>query len=107
MADAKHTPEWHLEDGANSHIFDGRVMNGSGSCVAFVHLDTDEGRLIAAAPDLLALALVTIEWSERETEYDGRTYTICNSCSGQDGEHRPGCQIAAFRAAIAKATGAA
>ena len=26
-----------------------------------------------------------------QTEYDGRMYSICNDCGGQDGEHRDDC----------------
>lgn len=84
----KHVPEWHLENGANSHIFDGRVLNGSGACVAFVHLDTEECHLIAAAPDLLA-ALTALADNIARLDEEGLA------------EHAE--QMIAARAAIAKA----
>jgi RecJ-like exonuclease len=39
----------------------------------------------------------TIDWAEYETEYDGRIYSICNSCGGQDGKHTKNCEINKFR----------
>ncbi len=54
----KHTPgPWKATDGANSHCFDGRIVNADDHCIAFVDLDTPDARLIAAAPGLKALAL--------------------------------------------------
>lgn len=51
---------WCLQSGANSHVFDGRVLNRTGECVAFVDLEGPHCRLIAAAPDLLRnLKIVT------------------------------------------------
>jgi hypothetical protein len=66
-----------------------------------------DARLIAAAPELLELAKLALEWATYETEYDGRMYQICNSCDGQDGKHHPHCKLPEYRAAIAKATGQA
>ena len=43
---------WRLEDGANSPVFDGRVVSGD-LTIAFVQLGTDSATLIAAAPELL------------------------------------------------------
>lgn len=54
------TPEWTLKDGANSHIFDGRILDGLGNLVAFAHLDWPETQWIVAAPDMLQ-ALNTAE----------------------------------------------
>jgi hypothetical protein len=55
--------------------------------------------------ELLAAAREMIQWAEYETEYDGRMYTICQSCSGQDGDHHPSCKLDAFRALITQAEG--
>lgn len=49
-----HRAGWHLEDSANSHVFDGRVIDENGNCVAFVTLGSAEAAKITAAPDLLA-----------------------------------------------------
>jgi hypothetical protein len=48
--------KWHLEDGANSHVFDGRVCDPDGVTVAFVMLGSQSAPVIAAAPGLLELA---------------------------------------------------
>lgn len=53
-------------------------------------------------PTLLEAAKQMLTWASYETEYDGRTYTICNSCDGQDGEHRDGCEVEVFRAIVAR-----
>lgn len=50
---------WHLEDGANSHVFDGRVVGG-GVTIAFVQLGADSASLIAAAPELLEALQTTV-----------------------------------------------
>lgn len=84
-------------------------------------------RLIAAAPETAAerdrlkeinaellAALEKLAIGENaglhETEYDGRTYTLCEHCSYQDDvrpKHDKSCPILIARAAIAKARGQA
>lgn len=44
---------------------------------------------------------ITLEWATYETEYDGRTYEICQSCAGQDGEHRPHCKVGTYQELLA------
>jgi len=46
-----------------------------------------------------------LDWSSYQTEYDGRMYSICHSCGGQDGEHTSDCELPAMRAAIDAAMG--
>lgn len=46
----------------------------------------DAGKLVEALEEALS-------WSEYETEYDGRMYTLCHSCGGQDGEHKSDCSV--------------
>jgi hypothetical protein len=64
-------------------------------------------RLIAVAPELLAALQDLVLHDGYETEYDGRIYMICPSCSKQDGTHGDRCGFVAARKLIAKATGEA
>ncbi|MBD3817891.1 MAG: hypothetical protein IE912_03115 [Brevundimonas diminuta] len=50
MAEVKHT--LRVEGGANSHFFDGCLLDQDGKCLAFVGLDHPLTPVIAAAPDL-------------------------------------------------------
>jgi len=90
-AHLKHTPgPWVIREGANSHVFDGRLSPTSDedATIAFVDLDTPDARLIAAAPDL-AEALREIE------------DVLANM--GRDADHDGLADLA--RAALAKAHG--
>jgi regulator of replication initiation timing len=40
----------------------------------------------------------TLKWAVYESEYDGKTYKICQSCEGRDGKHRAHCELPALRA---------
>lgn len=54
MSRVKHT--LRIEDGANSHFFDGRILDQDDECLAFVDVHHPVSAIFAAAPDLLAVA---------------------------------------------------
>lgn len=63
MAEVKHT--LRVEGGANSHFFDGCLLDQDGKCLAFVGLDHPLTPVIAAAPDLFeALQALATECSQ-------------------------------------------
>lgn len=80
---------WHFEGGANSHIFDGRVMAGE-QCIAFVDgetvdhddrqevefIPTADALLICAAPDLLALVEKVAACMFRPNDWDGAGWNV-------------------------------
>lgn len=71
-------------------------------------LDADEmnanAALIAAAPDLLAVARALVKWAD-ESEDDG--VSPCCICGKPSKDEGPDCPVVAARAAIAKAEGRA
>jgi hypothetical protein len=75
---------WHLKNGANSHVFDGRVRSSRDTTVAFVNLGTPESKLIVASPELLEACREALHY-----------------ISDIDNAHRT---VKQLRAAISKAT---
>lgn len=51
MSGVKHT--LRIEDGANSHFFDGRILDQDDECLAFVDIHHPMSAIFAAAPELL------------------------------------------------------
>jgi hypothetical protein len=82
---------WTIAEGANSHVFDGRLCPASDEnvTIAFVDLDTADARLIASAPDLLEALILALPYVEDASD----------SASPADQE--------IIRAAITRATGEA
>lgn len=69
MSGAKHT--LRIEGGANSHFFDGRILDQDDECLAFVDVHHPMSPVFAAAPDLLEAIQVLVTdcsqiWSEAE-----------------------------------------
>lgn len=60
-----------IEDGANSHFFDGRIMDQDDECLAFVDIHHPMSRLFAAAPDLFEALLEAKGLADMAEMYDG------------------------------------
>jgi hypothetical protein len=86
---------WTIAEGANSHVFDGRLCPASDEnvTIAFVDLDTADARLIASAPELLEALRSLLSHDEQDA---GCIPTDAHLDAQNDA-----------RAAIARATGEA
>jgi len=69
MAEVKHT--LRVEGGANSHFFDGCLLDQDGKCLAFVGLDHPLTPMIAAAPDLFDALQEAKGLADMAEMYDG------------------------------------
>jgi hypothetical protein len=90
---------WTIAEGANSHVFDGRLCpaNDENVTIAFVDLDTADAHLIASAPDLLeALTALYASYKALADSGDAGNWRLEDTDEGQQ-----------TLAAIRKATGEA
>lgn len=98
MSGVKHT--LRIEDGANSHFFDGRILDQDDECLAFVDIHHPMSAIFAAAPDLFealraadaALASVTAFESDARYIMGNTNFALVQQCRDQ------------ARAALSKAT---
>lgn len=60
--------------------------------------------LQAENAELRAIAKLAIEWSEYETEYDGRMLTVCQACGNDisDDGHKSNCQLETYKQALTR-----